>query len=162
MNVIVYADPTTPAPSRLQIMYAGLDTLEESAFKYLDAYGIPYAIVDASVVPASPYIAETQTVEIVDGLPVFDWDFTAAQTLATNYNSAYWQSQYNQGLLGLAITNPYQLQLAIATPEDERSADQTAAIEFMSGINGLQQSTQDQIDAATTGEELIQILSQLG
>ena len=162
MNVIVYADPTTPAPSRLQIMYAGLDTLEDAAFKYLDPYNIPYATVDVSVVPSSPYIAEAQIVEIVNGLPVFDWDFPAAQTLATNYNSSYWQNQYNQGLLGLSITNPYQLQLAIATPEDERSADQVAAIEFMSGINGLQQSTQDQIDAATTGEELIQILSQLG
>jgi hypothetical protein len=162
MNVIVYADPTTPAPSRLQIMYAGLDTLEEAAFKFLDPYGTPYVIVDDSVIPSSPYIAHAQTVEIVNGLPVFDWDFPAAQTIATNYNSAYWQVQYDQGLLGLAITNPYQLQLAIATPENERTADQVAAIEFMTGINGLQQSTQDQIDAATTGEELIQILSQLG
>ena len=162
MNVIVYADPTTPAPSRLQIMYAGLDTLEESAFKYLDPYSIPYAIVDVSVVPSSPYIYSAQTVEIVDGLPVFGWDFPAAQTIATNYNAAYWQRQYDQGILGLSISNDYQLNLAIATPADQRTADQVAAVEFMTGINGLQQSVQDQIDAATTGEELIQILSQLG
>ena len=162
MNVIVYADPSTPAPSRLQVMYAGLDTLEDAAFKFLDPYNIPYVIVDTSVIPPSPYIYSAQTVEIVNGLAVFGWDFPDAQTLATNYNSSYWQNQYNQGLLGLAISNDYQLNLAIATPENERTADQVAAIEFMTGINGLQQATQDQIDAATTGEELIQILSQLG
>lgn len=162
MQVIVYADPENPAPSRLQVMYAGLDTLEDSAFKYLDPYGTPYVITDNSVIPASPYIYYAQTVEIVNGAPVFGWDFPYAQQIATEYNSSYWQNQYNQGLLGLSISNPYQLQLAIATPEDERTADQTAAVEFLSGINGLQQSIQDQIDAATTGEELIQILSTLG
>jgi hypothetical protein len=143
-------------------MYAGLDTLEDAAAKFLDPYGTPYVIVDESVIPSSPYIYPAQTVEIVNNLPVFGWDFPAAQTIATNYNSTYWQNQYNQGLLGLAISNDYQLNLAIATPENERTADQVAAIEFLTGINGLQQSTQDQIDAATTGEQLIQILSQLG
>jgi hypothetical protein len=162
MNVIVYADPTNPAPSKLQILYAGLDTLEEAAFKLLDPYNIPYSIVDVSEIPDSPFISTAQTVEIVGGAPVFGWDFTEAQQIATNLNAAYWQMQYNQGVLGLSISNAYQLQLAIATPEDERTADQVAAVEFMTGINGLQQSTQDNIDAATTGEELIQILSQLG
>jgi len=162
MEVIVYADPENPAPSRLQVMYPGLDTLEESAFKFLDPYGIEYAIVDNSVIPDSPYIYEAQTVEIVSGAPVFGWDFTYAQQLATKYNAKYWQIEYNQGVYGLNISNEYQLNLAIATPEPERTADQVAAVEFLTGINGLQQSVQDSIDAATTGEELITILGQLG
>lgn len=162
MQVIVYADPENPAPSRLQVMYPGLDTLEDAAFKFLQPYSIPYAIVDNSVIPESPFIYHAQTVEIVDGAPVFGWDFPFAQQIATKYNSQYWQNQFNQGILGLSISTPYQLQLAIATPENERTADQVAAVEFMSGINGLQQSVQDQIDAATTGEELITILSSLG
>lgn len=162
MQVIVYADPENPAPSRLQVMSPGLDTLEESAAKFLDPYGITYQIVDDSIIPASPYIYHAQTVDMSGPTPVFDWDFPYAQQIATNYNSQYWQQQYDQGLLGLAISNDYQLQLAIATPADERTADQVAAVEFLSGINGLQQSVQDQIDAATTGQELIQILSQLG
>jgi hypothetical protein len=94
--------------------------------------------------------------------PTFDWVLDEAQRAATNYNAQYWQAQYNEGLLGLSITNDYQLQLAIATPEGERTADQVAAVEFLSGINGLQQSVQDQIDAATSGAELISILNQLG
>jgi hypothetical protein len=162
MEVIVYADPENPAPSRLQVMYPGLDTLEESAFKFLDPYGIEYAIVDNSVIPDSPYIYEAQTVEIVSGAPVFGWDFTYAQQIATKYNAKYWQIEYNQGVYGLNISNEYQLNLAIATPEPERTADQVAAVEFLTGINGLQQSVQDSIDAATTGEELITILSSLG
>jgi hypothetical protein len=162
MDVIVYADPENPAPSRLQVMYPGLDTLEESAFKYLDPFGIEYAIVDSSVIPDSPYIYAAQTVEIVSGAPVFGWDFTYAQQIATKYNSRYWQFQYNEGVYGLTITNEYQLNLAIATPEPERTADQVAAVEFLTGVNGLQLDVQDQIDAATTGEELITILNQLG
>lgn len=162
MNVIVYADPENPAPSRLQVMYEGEDTLEQAAFKFLEPYSIPYSIIDYAQIPQSPFIYHAQTVEIVNDLPVFGWDLGYAQQLATAYNSQYWQSQYNQGLLGTGISNDYQLQLAIATPEDERTAEQTAAVEFLSGINGLQQSIQDQIDAATTGEELITILSQLG
>jgi hypothetical protein len=93
---------------------------------------------------------------------VWSYDLDEAKSIATATNSTYWQNQYNNGLLGLSITNDYQLQLAIATPEDERTADQIAAVEFMIGINGLQTLVQDEIDAATTGEEIIQILSQLG
>lgn len=162
MQVIVYADPENPSPSRLQIMYQGLDTLEESAAKLLEPFGIAYQIVDSSVIPDSPYIYHAQTVDMSGPTPVFDWDFPYAQQLATSYNASYWQTQYNQGILGTGIYNDYQLQLAIATPEDERTAEQTAAVEFMAGINGLQQSIQDQIDTATTGQQLIQILSQLG
>ena len=143
-------------------MYQGLDTLEDSAAKFLDPFGTPYVITDVSVIPYSPYISNALQVEIVNGLPVFSWDFPYAQQLATAYNAGYWQRQYDQGLLGLPIQNDYQLQLAIATPEDERTANQTAAVEFLTGINGLQEATQAQIDAATTGEELISILSQLG
>jgi hypothetical protein len=162
MEVIVYADPETPAPSRLQVMCPGLDTLEQSAFKYLDPFGIEYVIIDSSVIPDSPYIYAAQTVEIVSGAPVFGWDFTYAQQIATKYNSKYWQIQYDEGVYGLAISNEYQLNLAIATPESERTADQVAAVEFLTGINGLQQSVQDQINAATTGEQLIAILNTLG
>jgi hypothetical protein len=85
-----------------------------------------------------------------------------AKSIATATNSTYWQNQYNNGLLGLSITNDYQLQLAIATPEDERTAEQLAAVEFLTGINTLQNEVQSNIDAATTGEEIIQILGQLG
>lgn len=162
MNVLIYSDQTNPAPSRPQIVYAGGDTLEEYAFKYLNPYFITYLIVDQSVIPNSPVIYHAQTLEIVGGAPIFGWDVTYAKEIATGANSKYWQQQYSQGLLGLTINNDYQLQLAIATPENERTADQTAAVEFMIGINGLQVSVQDQINSATTGEELIQILSQLG
>lgn len=162
MQVIVYADPENPAPSRLQVMYPGLDTLEDAAAKFLDPYGITYQIVDSSVIPPSPFIYHAQTLEIVGGSLVFDWDFPYAQQIATKLNAQYWQNQYNQGIYGTGLYNDYQLQLAIATPEDERTAQQVAAVEFMSGINGLQQQVQDQIDAATSGAELITILSQLG
>jgi hypothetical protein len=161
MNVLVYSDPTLATPY-LRVVSAGLDTLQEFAFKFLDPYGITYAEVDESLIPPSPYIGPAQTVDTSVTPPTFDWVLDEAQRLATSYNSEYWQNQYNQGLFGLSITNDYQLQLAIATPEAERTADQVAAVEFLSGINGLQQDVQDQIDAATSGTELISILSQLG
>ena len=162
MQVIVYADPEFPAPSGLHVMYAGQDTLEESAFKYLEPFGIDYVIVDSSVIPDSPFIYADQTVEIVSGVPVFGWNIGDAQQTATNYNASYWQSEYDKGILATGISNDYQLNLAIATPENERTAEQTAAVEFLVGINGLQTAVQDQIDAATTGEEIISILSALG
>jgi hypothetical protein len=93
---------------------------------------------------------------------VWSYDLDEAKSIATATNSTYWQNQYNNGLLGLSITNDYQLQLAIATPEDERTAEQLAAVEFLTGINTLQNEVQSNIDAATTGEEIIQILGQLG
>jgi hypothetical protein len=162
MNVLIYPDQTNPAPSRLHIVYAGGDTLEEYAFKYLDPYFIEYLIVDQSVIPDSPAIYHAQTLEIVGGAPVFGWDVAYAKEIATSMNSQYWQTQYSVGLLGLNFTNSYQIQLALATPEDERTANQVAAIEFLTGVNQLQTELQLEIDAATTGEELIQILSQLG
>jgi hypothetical protein len=162
MNVIIYPDPSNPAPSRLQIVYPGNDTLEEYAFKHLDPYGIEYQIVDYGVIPQASTIYSAQLLEFVSGAPVFSFDVPLAKEIASGINSRYWQTQYNIGLLDVGITNDYQLQLAVATPEAERTADQVAVIEFMTGINGLQAETQDQIDAATTGEEIIQILSQLG
>ena len=162
MNVVIYADPNTPSPSGVKVLYPALDTAEEIASKFLDPEGVTYSIADVSVIPYAPYIGPALTVEIVNGAPVFDWDLPAAKEMATKYNSTYWQDQYDSGLLGLSISNDYQLQLAIATPENERTADQVAAVEFLSGLNGLQAQVQTQIDSATTGEELIQILSQLG
>lgn len=161
MNVIVYSDPTLPTPY-LQVISAGLDDLETIAFKTLDPYNIPYQIVDSADIPPSPYIGNSQTVDVSVTPPTYDWVLDEAQHQATSYNSQYWQQQYNQGLLGLGISADYQLQLAVATPEAERTADQVAAVEFLSGINSLQQQIQDQIDAATSGTELISILSQLG
>lgn len=161
MNVIVYSDPSLPTPY-LQVISAGFDDLETIAFKTLDPYGIPYQIVDEADIPPSPYIGNAQTVDVSVTPPTFDWVLDEAQRAATSYNSAYWQKQYDLGILGLSISNDYQLQLAIATPEAERTADQVAAVEFLSGVNNLQQQVQDQIDAATTGQELITILSQLG
>lgn len=162
MQVIIYADQSTPQPSRLQVVYPANDTLEEYAFKYLDPYAIEYLTVDYSVIPNASYFYSLQTLEIVDGVPQFAVDFEAAKEMTVAMNSAYWQQQYNNGIATTGLTNDYQLQLALATPEDERTAVQTAAVEFMIGLNGLQQSVQDQIDAATTVEELIQILDQLG
>jgi hypothetical protein len=161
MDVIIYANTSSPTPY-LRILCAGLDDLPTIALRFLDPYGIPYVIADESVIPNAGTIPTALTVDVSSGVPVFDWDLNEAKTQATYQNAAYWQKQYNQGLLGLAISNDYQLNLAIATPADDRTADQVAAIEFMTGINGLQQSVQDSIDAATTGEEIVQILSQLG
>jgi len=162
MNVIIYPDPTNPAPSRLQVVYPGGDTLEDYAFKYLEPYGIEYLIVDRDSIPNSGQISSAQILEIVGGSPVYGYDLNAAKDIATGINSRYWQTQYNTGLLGLSITNDFQLNLAIATPENERTADQIAAVEFLTGLNGLQNDIQTQIDDATTGEELITILNQLG
>jgi hypothetical protein len=162
MNVLLYPDPSSPAPSRVQLVYPANDTLEEFAFKFLDPEGIEYVIVDQSELPDASYIYNMLLVEIVDGAPVFSYDVPAAKEFASAQNSQYWQTQYNEGLLGLSITNDYQLQLACATPEDERTADQVAAVEFMIGLSSLQADVQTQIDAATTGEEIISILSQLG
>jgi hypothetical protein len=162
MNVLLYPDPENPAPSRLQLAFPANDTLEEYAFKYLEPYGINYLIVDFSVLPNASSIYDMLLVDISSGVPVFSYDVPAAKSYATAVNSSYWQQQYNNGLLGLSITNDYQLQLAIATPEDERTANQVAAIEFLTGVNQLQTELQLEIDAATTGEEIIQILSQLG
>lgn len=160
MNVVVYTDPSDTT-NRLKVIFPGLDDAETAASKFLDPLGIPYVIVDDSTIPVSPFFPGSQTVDITQDPPEFSWEFTSAQQWATNYNTQYWQVQYNQGILGLNF-NDYQLSLAVATPENERTAEQIAAIEFMSGTNGLQQSVQDNIDAATTPEELIQILSQLG
>jgi|688.fasta_scaffold104399_2 hypothetical protein len=162
MDVIIYPDPSSPAPSRLQVVFPANDTLEEYAFKYLESYSIDYLTVEYSTIPQSPYIGAAQLVEFVSGDPVYSYDLDEAKDIASGINSRYWQNQYDAGLLGVGITNDYQLQLAVATPEGERTADQIAAIEFMSGINGLQTEVQDEIDAATTGEEIITILSQLG
>ena len=161
MNVIVYSDPTSLDPY-LRVISAGLDDLETIAFKTLDPFGIPYQIVDEADVPPSPYIGNSQIVDASVAPPVYGWVLDQAQSEATAYNAQYWQQQYDLGILGLSISNDYQLQLAIATPENERTADQIAAVEFLSGVNTLQQQVQDQIDAATTGAELITILSQLG
>jgi hypothetical protein len=161
MDVIVYTDPTADTPY-LRIASTGLDSLEVFATKYLDPDGTPYAIVDYSTIPSSPYINQSQTVDVSQDPPVFGWDLDYAKYLANSYNASYFQAQYNQGLVGLSISNDYQLNLAIATPENERTADQVAAVEFLSGLNQLQTSIEDQIAAATTGEEIISILSQLG
>lgn len=161
MNVAVYANPDTPLPY-IKVMSAGLDTLDVAVAKYLDPFGIVYAIVDDGDIEPSPYIQDAQTIDLSGPTPVYGWDLDKAKSMATNINSEYWQNQYNQGLLGVGISNDYQLNLAIATPEDERTADQVAAVEFLTGINQLQTEKQDQIDAATTGQEIISILSSLG
>jgi hypothetical protein len=162
MNVIIYPNPSTPAPAPVVIVSPANDTLEEYAFKFLDPFGIDYLIVPKSSLPNASYIYPSLLLEISGGLPVWSYDLTEAKDMATAMNSNYWQNQYNNGLLGLTITNDYQLQLAIATPENERTAEQLAAVQFLTGINDLQTQVQDSIDTATTGEELIQILAQLG
>lgn len=160
MQIAVYADPSPT--SFLHILCAGADDLQTAITKFLDPQGVEYAVMDDSELPDARFILPAITVSIDNGVATFGWDMSKATTIATQYNSQYWQKQYDAGLLGLAINNDYQLNLAIATPEGERTADQVAAIEFLTGINGLQSSVQDQIDAATTGEEIIQILSNLG
>jgi hypothetical protein len=162
MNVIIYPNPSMPAPAPVVIVSPGNDTLEEYAFKYLDPFGIGYLIVPKASLPNASYIYPSLLLEISGGAPVWSYDLAQAKDIATDTNSNYWQNQYNTGLLGLSITNDYQLQLAIATPEDERTAEQLAAVEFLSGISTLQTQVQTNIDAATTGEEIIQILGQLG
>jgi hypothetical protein len=162
MQVIVYSRFQAPNPTYISVISPGEDSIEQIITKQLEPEGIPYAVIDSSDFPPSPYIANAMTVVIDGGFPTFSWDIDLSKTIATSYNAQYWQRQYNEGILGLSIDNAYQLQLAIATPPDERTADQIAAVEFMAGLNELQQSVQDQIDAALTGEEIIAILSQLG
>jgi hypothetical protein len=144
-------------------MSPGLISANEVAELYLAPYDIPYAIVSATTLPDGSYIPEALTVTFNEhGGPQYGWDLPMAKQLAMFYNSGYWQAQYNHGLLGLPIQTQYQLNLAIATPEPERTADQVAAIEFMVGINDLQTQVEDQINAATTGEQIVGILNQLG
>ncbi len=162
MQVIVYSRVQAPNPPYLSVICPGEDSIEQIITKQLEPEGFAYAVVESDDIPPSPYIFNVMTVVIDGGFPTFAWDMEPAKVIATSYNARYWQSQYNNGLVGLNIDNAYQLQLAIATPPDERTADQIAAVEFMSGLNELQQSVQDQIDAALTGQELIAILSQLG
>lgn len=159
MEVIVYSG--TPG-SYVNILTPGLDTLEQAAAKFLQPFDIPFVYMDSEDIPPAPYITDAQTVTIDGNTATFGWDLPSAKQIATNYNAQYWQQQYEAGILGLSIDNSYQLALAVATPESERTADQVAAIEFMVGLNGLQSDVQSQIDAATSGEELITILNQLG
>lgn len=161
MIVAIYPESNGSTPY-LRVLAPAIDDIETAAAKYLDPYGISYVLVDDSTIPPSPYFPNSQTVDISQQYPVFSWDLDEARSWATKYNARYWQQQYNQGILGLTIQNDYQLNLAIATPENERTADQVAAVEFLSGVNTLQQSVQDNIDAATNAEEIAEILSQLG
>ena len=162
MDVIVYKNPD-PASNALCVMSPGLISANEAAELYLAPYDITYAIVNQQTLPDGSYIPEALTIEFDEfGGPHYGWDLPMAKELAIFYNSGYWQAQYNHGLLGLPIQTQYQLNLAIATPENERTADQVAAIEFMVGINGLQNDVEDQINAATTGEQIVGILNQLG
>lgn len=161
MQVAVFANPSTTIPY-LCVLSAGQDTLQEAVDKYLVPFGIPYYITTDDQIPESPYIGNSQTVTFSGGVPQYDWDLDAAKTQATNYNTSYWQTQYNAGILSLGYTASYQLNLAIATPEGERTDSQAAVVEFLTGVNQLQGEIQTQIDAATTGTQLINILNQLG
>lgn len=161
MDTIVFPNPETSTPYAC-LVYPGLDSIEDVIEKVVDPLGVDYAIVDESTIPDSSYITEAMTVSINGGSAQFDWDLALAKQLALSYNSHYWQKQYNQGLLQLAISNPYQLSLAVATPPEERTADQVAAVEYMVGLNGLQTDVENQIATATTGQEIIGILGQLG
>lgn len=161
MNVVVYSEPSGSIPY-LRVISPGLEDAEQAAQKFLEPLGINYAVVDKASIPLSPYFPTTQTVDITGPIPVFGWDLDSAKEWASKYNASYWQKQYELGILGLAISNEYQLQLAIATPVNDRTADQVAAVEFMIGVNDLQQAVQNNIDAATTAEGLITILDQLG
>jgi hypothetical protein len=161
MNVIIFADPQNPQPSRLNVMYPGLDTLEQSASKYLIPFSIPYRIVDSSIIPNSPFIYSAQTVDLSTPSPTFGWDLEKARDLAAKHNILYWQNEFKEGIANLAVSN-YQIQLATATPPDQRTTEQVAIVEFMIGINGLQNDIAIQINEAESGEEIIAILSRLG
>lgn len=162
MEVIIFADPQNPQPSRLNVMYPGLDTLEQSAAKYLIPFSTPYRIVDSSIIPNSPFIYSTQTVDLSTPSPTFGWSMVEAKKIALNYNSTYWQTQLKEGLEDLPEAEDFQVQLAIATPVNLRSENQVAIVEFMNGISGLLNDIASQINEAETGQEIIEILSRLG
>lgn len=161
MNVIIFADPQNPQPSRLNVMYPALDTLEQSASKYLIPFEIPYRIVDSSIIPNSPFIYSAQTVDLSTPSPTFGWNLEKARELAANYNILYWQNEFKEGITNLAVSD-YQIQLATATLPNQRTAEQVAIVEFMIGINGLQNDIALQINEAESGDDIVGILGRLG
>ena len=134
MEVIIFADPQNPQPSRLNVMYPGLDTLEQSALKYLVPFSTPYRIVDSSIITNSPFIYSTQTVDLSTPSPTFGWNMVEAKKIAFNYNSTYWQTQLKEGLEDLPEAEDFQVQLAIATPVNSRSENQIAIVEFIGRV----------------------------
>ena len=157
MEVIIFPGQS----GSLNVMYPGLDTLQQAAAKHLDPFNIPYKITDSSVIPPAPFIAGAQTVDFSTTFPVFGWDLEKAKELAASYNILYWQNEFKEGISNLAVSD-YQIQLATATAPNQRTAEQVAIIEFMNGINGLQNDIAVGINEADSGESIIEILSRLG
>lgn len=157
MEVIIFPGQT----GSLNVMYPGLDTLQQAAAKHLEPFNIPYKITDSSVIPPAPFIAAAQTVDFSAPFPVFGWNLEKAKELAANYNILYWQNEFKEGITNLAVSD-YQIQLATATSPNQRTAEQVAIVEFMIGIDGLQNDIALQINEAESGDDIVGILGRLG
>ena len=161
MNVAVYANPYIGGTNNLCVLYAGEGTIEEAAELALDSLSIPYAIVDLATIPNGGTLVDAQTVDLSGPAPVYGFDMEIATALATKQNASYWQFQSDEALAELGLV-AYQLSVALSLDPSERTDLQQVAIDALNEINTMQYNIQVQIGAATTGEELIGILSQLG
>ena len=161
MNVAVYANPYIGGTNNLCVLSAGSSTIEEAAELALVAQGIPYAIVDSADIPDGGSLVNAMTIDLSGSDPVFGYDLDLAKDISTKQNLSYWQFQSEEALaeLGLAA---YQLSYALSLDPASRTEDQQIAIDAFNEINSEQANIQSQIDAATTGEELLAILGQLG
>lgn len=157
MNVAVYANPLTSIPY-LCILYPALDTIEVAAEKALTSQLIPYQIVDSSTLPQdSKYIFNAVTVDISGPAPTYGVDMTLARTIANGSNNAYWQAQYLEGLSEMGMSE-MDVNVAIATPPEDRTPTQILLVQFVTEITIEKQSVASQLSNATTGEELNAIL----
>ena len=161
MRVAVFPNPYVGGNDVLCVLSPGQDDIEVAAQKTLGDNDIPYMIVEEGQIPNGGPLVNAMTVDVSGSEPVFGFDVPEAKVLSTNINIGYWQLQSNEALAELNMSD-YQLLVALSTPESQRTDEQQAAVDAINEINTLQMQTQDQINAATTGEELLTILSQLG
>ena len=139
-------------------MYPCLDGIEEAAEKTLASQEIPYKIVESDSLPQNArWVFNALTVDLSGSDPVFDYDLDLARSTALGSNSAYWNVQYLDGLEVLGLTE-MDVSLALNTPSENRTENQTAAVEFITEISAQKQSVVSELQSATTGEELNAIL----
>ena len=160
MNVAVFANPYEGTAPYLSVL-SGTDNIEEVAQAQLGDNGIAYAIIDSSDLPTCNQLLPAATVDLSGPTPTFDFYFPQAQQITTDYNKYYWERQSQEALAELNMS-PYQLALALSIPEADRTMEQQAAVDALSYIDQEQVFVQNQINSATTGQDLLTILGSLG
>lgn len=160
MQVAVFANPYQGTAPYLSVL-SGTNDIEAAAEASLEAEGIPYQIIDSDDLPECGQLANAATVDLSGPEPVFGYYMPYATELSTYINTSYWEAQSQQALAELRMA-PYQLAVALSVPEAERTMEQQVAVEALNEISTQQTTVQGQINSATTGEELLQILAQLG